>query len=54
MNAIENLVRRYEAGERNFRHINLEGANLSNLDLKGADFGSANLRDIVKKVKSSV
>jgi len=38
------LLRRYGAGERNFRGMDLRGLNLRRQHLEGADFGGADLR----------
>jgi len=37
------LIRRYNAGKRNFERANLSGANLSGTDLHGANLEGANL-----------
>ncbi len=38
------LIRRYGAGERDFRRLDLRGLNLSRQQLAGADFSGADLR----------
>ena len=40
----QEVLRRYAAGERNFRNANLRGANFKGQDLSGADFSGANIR----------
>ena len=38
MNAVEQLLERYTAGERNFRDLDLFRADLNGADLSGASF----------------
>ena len=40
----EEVLRRYAAGERDFRGGNLRGANFKGKDLSGADFSGADIR----------
>ncbi|NEO41629.1 MAG: hypothetical protein F6J90_37010 [Moorea sp. SIOASIH] len=38
------IVRRYAAGERDFRRVNLRGQSFQGKDLSGADFSEADIR----------
>ena len=42
---VEELIRRYAAGERDFAGSDLRGADLSEADLRGIDLSRANLRE---------
>lgn len=41
---IEQLLSRYQSGERDFSKIDLSGVDLSNVDLSGSDLSLANLK----------
>ena len=38
------VLKRYQAGERNFRRVNLRGQSFKGQDLAGADFSEADIR----------
>ena len=38
------VLRRYQAGERNFQRVNLRGQSFKGKDLSGADFSEADIR----------
>ncbi len=38
------ILRRYQAGERNFQRVNLRGQSFKGKDLSGADFSEADIR----------
>ena len=40
----QEVLRRYAAGERNFRNTNIQGMNFAGQDLRGADFSGADIR----------
>ncbi len=40
------VLRRYAAGERNFRGVNLRGQSFKGADLSGADFSYADIRPL--------
>ena len=40
----EEVLERYQAGERNFKRVNLQGQSFKGKDLSGADFSEADIR----------